>query len=202
MSSHFKKFVSERKSSSSPVFRTSPVSASSASSASAPISGPTQGSPQLANFSESLTPPLNASPSQIPRGQRPPSSARASQIPNQLGRSSSHTNASPHQQLNTSPLMGERLHSTMSLPAINTQQSASRLPRQIHGAPTTSPPEPPRYAQPQYAYPPAVPPPISSISSGGLVQANAGGKNQTQLIVGIDFVCATERCGDVEPELC
>jgi hypothetical protein len=190
MSSHFKKFLSQRKSSNSPVFQNSPAFSSSASSDATLVTGSPQGSPQLINFNDSPTPPPHPSNPQIllSQGHRAHSPSSPIQTPNQLDRSTSYTHVPPDPQLAASLPMREKPHSSISLPIMNTQQSASHIPRQTHGAATPDPPRHPNYAQPQHSYPPATPQSRPPFRPGE--PANVGGKKQPQLIVGIDFVCA------------
>jgi hypothetical protein len=131
----------------------------------------------------------NDSPISPPRGQQLPSAGGSMQNPNQLGRPPPYTYAPPDQQLGASPPMDARPHSSMPSPPVNTQQSATYPPQQIYGAPPQSPPGPPNFSRPQHGSSPATPQPTAPYRPRGLVQADAGAKDRTQLIVGIDFVC-------------
>jgi hypothetical protein len=185
MSSHFKKLLSQRKPSSPPTSQPTGLA-----SAATPPTTPREGSPRLPNPTLPTTfPNPNDSQTSTSRGQQLPSADYSMQNPNQLGRPPAYTYALPGQLVDATPPMGGRPHTPVPSPPINTQQPAPYSPQHIRGAPPQDSPGTLNYTRPQYSPQPGAYQATAPYRPRGILEADAGAKKKTRLIVGIDFVC-------------
>jgi hypothetical protein len=187
MSSHFKKFLSQRKQSIPPAAQSPGLS--SAPTPPLPASRQ-QGSPPLPNASSSTASSSpNASQISLPRRQRHSSASSSMQESNPSGRPPSYTHAILEQQRGASPPVSGRTNSPMPPPPVNTQHHSGYSLQQIQSAPPHGPPRPaPTHTQSQYDARSAPPVPTAPYRPRALVEAEARANNKSQLIVGIDFV--------------